>query len=178
MQVLSRNGGRLVAGLLAGAALATLATAAPASAQSGFVSIKPMVAPNLDVAQGAVFDLAARDSSGISFAESWKFVPASPGHVLILNRHFKDGTTEMAMDVQDTSTPGSPSDPGEGKPVGTSPRDGTTSQQWKVVPVGAGVSRLINRHSDKMLRFKGTGFSPAYVQSGVGLTEFIITPLG
>ena len=106
MQILSRNGGRLVAGLLAGAALATLGTAAPASAQSGFVSIKPMVAPNLDVAQGAVFDLAARDSSGISFAESWKFVPASHGHVLIVNRHFKDGTTEMAMDIQDTSMPG------------------------------------------------------------------------
>ena len=179
MQVLSRNGGRLVAGLLAGAALATLGTAAPASAQSGFVSIKPKVAPNLDVAQGASFPLVARDSSGISFAESWKFVPASSGHVLILNRHFKDGTTEMAMDVQDTSTPGSPSDPGPGKAVGTSPRDGSLSQQWKVVPVaGSGTSVLINRHSERKLSFAGTGFTPAYVQSDVGLTEFIITPLG
>jgi hypothetical protein len=158
---------------LAATSLGSLGLASSASAQSGYVAIKPQVAPKLDVAQGALFPLVARDASGISFAESWRFVPASNGHVLILNRLFKNGTTEMAMDVQEKGSIRAD------KAVGTSPRDGTLSQQWKIQPVpGTGNVELVNRLNGDKLAFRGTGFDPPYVQSGNGLTQFTIHPLG
>lgn len=177
MRTITRRTTTLLA-ISAAALSGALGLASSASAQSGFVSIKPKVAPRFDVAQGAQFPLAARDSSAISFAETWRLVPASDGHVLILNRLFKNGATELAMDIEDTTTDTTPPDPGSGQPVGTSPRDGSFSQQWKVVPVpGTGTSQLINRQSKLKLAYKGTGFIPAYVQSSTGLTEFTITPL-
>ena len=82
--------------------LTTTLAAGPASAQTSFSSITPKVAPRVDVAQGALFETVARDSSGISFAESWKFVPAGNGEVFIVNRLLKNGA-EVALDTQDTA---------------------------------------------------------------------------
>ena len=168
------------AAMLAVAAAALSAGLAPsASAQSGFVAIIPSVAPKFDVAHGPAFPLVARDSSGISFAEQWKLEPAPDGHVYITSRLFRDGTTKMAMDVQDTVGKG-PADPGEREPVGTSPFDRSATQQWKVTPVPiTGRSVLVNRHNGRSLAFKGTGFAEPYEQRKTGgLVEFVIKPLG
>ena len=50
--------------------------------------------------------------------------------MFIVNRLLKDGTTQMAIDTQDTANRG-PSGPGEGAAVGTSRLDRSSSQQWK-----------------------------------------------
>lgn len=174
--------------LLAAAAAALsggLALAGSASAQSSsdFFSIIPRVAPRVDVAQGAAFPLAARDSSGISFAESWRLLPAPDGHVFIVNRLLKDGTTQMAIDTQDTVNRG-PSDPGEGAAAGTSPLDRSVSQQWKEQRVTFGGvyqhSILVNRFTKRKLAFNGSGFVPAYSQKANAgpLSDFVIKKLG
>jgi hypothetical protein len=161
----SRTTALLAAGAVAVAA--ALGTASTASAQSGFHTIIPYVAPRMDVALGANFPLAQRDSSGISFAESWRMVPAPDGHVYIVNRLREDGVTEEAIDTQDTLA-GGPSDPGEGKAVGTSPLDRSSTQQWKVVHHTFGVvyshSTIRNRHTNRFLTWNGTGAVPAYSQ--------------
>ena len=172
-------------GVTAAALSAGVALAGSASAQSSsdFHSIIPRVAPRVDVAQGAAFPLAARDSSGISFAESWRLLPAPDGHVFIVNRLLKNGTTQMAIDTQDTAKRG-PSDPGEGAAVGTSPLDRSVSQQWKEQRVSFGGvyqhSVLTNRFTKRKLTFNGSGANPAYSQKSNGgpLSEFVIKKLG
>ncbi len=151
----------------AAALAAALGTASTASAQSGFYTIIPYVAPRMDVALGAKFPLAQRDSSGISFAESWRMLPAPDGHVYIVNRLREDGVTQEAIDTQDTLGSG-PSDPGEGAAVGTSPLDESSTQQWKVVNhTFGGVyshSTIQNRYTKRYLTWNGTGADPAYSQ--------------
>lgn len=161
----TRTTALLAAGTVAVAA--ALGTASTASAQSGFHTIIPFVAPRMDVALGAKFPLAQRDSSGISFAESWRMLPAPDGHVYIVNRLLEDGVTQEAIDTQDTLGNG-PSDPGEGQAVGTSPLDRSFTQQWKVVPhTSGGVyshSTIQNRYTKRYLTWNGTGADPAYSQ--------------
>ena len=180
-RIAKHSGRARTATLVAVTAAALSAGLAPsASAQSGFVALIPKVAPKFDVAQGAAFELVARNSDGISFAEQWRLEPAPSGHVYITSRLFKNGTTKMAMDIQ--RQPG-PANPGPNAAVGTMPIDQSQSQQWKVQPVpGAGTSKLVNRLSGLVLTFNGTGAVPAYSQkpkesAGV-LAEFVIKPLG
>ena len=166
----------------AAALLSTTLAAGPASAQSSFVSIVPKVAPRVDVAQGALFPTVARDSSGISFAESWKLVPAGNGEVFIVNRLLKNGS-EVALDTQDTAA-GGPSDPGNGSAVGTSILDRSSSQKWKEQRVTFGGrydhSTFTNRFTGRKLTFNGTGFNPAYSQKSNGgvLSDFVVKTLG
>lgn len=151
----------------AAAVAAALGTASTASAQSGFYTIIPHVAPRVDVALGAKFPLAQRDSSGISFAESWRMLPAPAGHFYIVSRLREDGVTQEAIDTQDTLG-GGPSDPGEGAAVGSSPLDHSSSQQWKVVNHTFGSvythSTIQNRSTKRYLTWNGTGADPAYSQ--------------
>ena len=166
-----------------GAVLTTaIGLAGPASAASEWNAIIPYSSPKVDLAQGPLFPTVARDSSGISFAESWKFEPASDGYVFITSRHWKDGITEMRLDIQDTLNHG-PSNPGTGAPVGTSPRDGSTSQQWKVTPVTFGGvyshSVITNRVSGLVLTFGGGG-GYSYTQKpagGFGEQRFVVDNL-
>jgi hypothetical protein len=145
----------------------TLGLAASASASSGYVQILPRVAPSIDLAQGIGFPAIARDSSGVSYAETWKFEPASDGYVYIINRHWRDGTTQLALDVQDTVGNG-PSDAGDASTVGLSPVDWSSTQQWKEQRVTFGGvyqhSVFINRYTGRKLTWNGTGFNPAYSQ--------------
>jgi hypothetical protein len=166
----------------AAALAAALGTASTASAQSGFHTIIPSVAPRMDVALGANFPLAQRDSSGISFAESWSMLPAPDGHFYIVNRLREDGVTQEAIDTQDTLG-GGPSDPGEGAAVGTSPLDHSATQQWKVEHHTSGNaythSTIQNRYTRRYLTWNGTGADPAYSQKKTEsvLRHFKVTQL-
>jgi hypothetical protein len=164
-----------------GAAAASTLAALPAAAADPYVALIPYVAPRVDVAQGAAFATVARDSSGISYAETWQLQPGSGGYVVLRNRHWKDGQYPVCLDIQDTSVPGSPSNPGHGSPVGTSRCDGSSSQQWKIVTDSlSGASTLTNKHSDLKLTYRGTGYDPAYTQtaSGLGDRRFVVQYLG
>jgi hypothetical protein len=168
----------------AAAATTIVGAASPAAAASvgDFVQLLPYPAPRIDVAQGAGFATVARDSSGISYAETW-IVDASnnPGYVHLRNRHWKDGQYPVCLDIQDTLA-GGPSDPGFDAPVGTSRCDGSGSQEWKLISVGSGTNAyyLENYVSDDRMTWRGTGYDPAYVQrpaGSLGEKRFVIKVL-
>lgn len=177
------------AALLAAVAMPATASAEPSAASdanavaaSGYVAILPYVAPTRDVAQGAEFPLVARDSSGISFAETWTITPApNPAYYFVSSRLRNSAGQVMNMDAQKPDGSG-----GEhGDPVGSRPADGTVSQQWTVKDEYFGGTYLYttftNRWSKLMLTFPGTGFDPAYTQTSAtssGDRRFTVKQLG
>ena len=169
-----------VVAVLGAALTAAIGVAGPASAASEWNAMIPFPAPKIDLAQGALFPTAARDSSGISYAESWKFTPAGDGSFYITNRHWKDGTTEMRLDIQ---APGGPSNPGFGAPVGTAPVDGSSSQRWIVDhKTFGGVythTVITNKLSGYVLFWNGgsTPFTQKTVASSGGDYRFLVKNL-
>ncbi|WP_369275873.1 RICIN domain-containing protein [Streptomyces sp. R11] len=155
---------RAGAGLATAAAVvsATVTMITPASAGSiGNVALIPSVAPKVNVALGAEFPLAQRNSAAFDPAERWDMVEKVPlgGLFVLRNLHKVDGKF-VCMDSQA---------PGQGLPkagdaVGTRPCDGTNSQLWIRKNNSDKTITLTNAYSKYVLSWAGTGAVPAYEQ--------------